>query len=160
LLAIYEFFFNDEPGTVTPQPGPVAALLSTQKPQPAVPSRKPRETQAKEPTAATVSSPQIAPASPAAAAAGVSQQRERIVHPDEREVRMVFQEESWVEIRDRDDQPIFAQLNRAGTTRRISGMPPLSIVVGNAQGVRMTYAGRDIDLRRHTKIDVARLTLE
>jgi hypothetical protein len=39
-------------------------------------------------------------------------------------------------------------------------MPPLYIVVGNAQGVRMTYAGRDIDLARHTKIDVARLTLE
>jgi cytoskeleton protein RodZ len=160
LLAVYEFMFNDEPGTVTPQPGPVAALPSSQKPQPAVPSKKPREAQAKEPTAATVSSPQIAPDSPAAAAAGVSQQRERIVHPDEREVRLVFEEESWVEIRDRNDQTIFSQLNQAGTTRRVSGMPPLYIVVGNAQGVRMTYAGRDIDLARHTKIDVARLKLE
>jgi len=48
----------------------------------------------------------------------------------------------------------------AGSVRRISGVPPLSIVVGNAQGVKMTYAGRAIDLARHTKIDVARLTLE
>jgi cytoskeleton protein RodZ len=156
LLAVYEFFFNDEPGTVTPQPGPVAALPSSQKPQPAVPSKKPREAEAKQPAAATVSSPQIAPAS----RAGVSQQREGIVHPDEREVRLVFEEESWVEIRDRNDQTVFSQLNQAGTTRRIRGVPPLYIVVGNAQGVRMTYAGRDIDLARHTKIDVARLTLE
>jgi cytoskeleton protein RodZ len=159
LLAVYEFFFNDEPGTATPQPGPVAALPPTQKPQRAVPSKKPQEAQANEPTAPTVSLPQIAPPSPAAAA-GVSQQRERIVHPDEREIRLVFEEESWVEIRDRNDQTIFSQLNQAGTTRRISGVPPLNIVVGNAQGVRMTYAGRDIDLARHTKIDVARLTLE
>jgi len=159
LLSVYEFFFNDEPEKVTPQPGPVAALPSTQKPRPVVPSKKPQEAEAKEPTAAAVSSPQIAPPSPAAAA-GVSQKQERIVHPDEREVRLVFEEESWVEIRDRNDQTIFSQLNQAGTTRRISGMPPLSIVVGNAQGVRMTYAGRDIDLARHTKIDVARLTLE
>ena len=159
LLAVYEFFFNDEPGTVTPQPGPVAAVPSTQKPRQVVPSKKPHAAEAKEPTAGTVSSPQIAPPSPAAAAE-VSQKRERIVHPDEREVRLVFEEESWVEIRDRNDQTIFSQLNQAGTTRRISGMPPLSIVVGNAQGVRMTYAGRDIDLARHTKIDVARLTLE
>jgi cytoskeleton protein RodZ len=90
----------------------------------------------------------------------VSQQRERIASPDEREVRLVFEEESWVEIRDRNDQTIFSQLNQAGTTRRIRGVPPLQVVVGNAQGVRMTYAGRDIDLARHTKIDVARLTLE
>jgi cytoskeleton protein RodZ len=160
VLAIYEFFFNDEPGTGTPRPGPVAALPSAQKPQSAGPSRKPREAQAKELTAATVSSPQIAPTSPAAAVAGVSQQRERTIHPDEREVRLVFEEESWVEIRDRNDQTVFSQLNQAGTTRRIRGVPPLYIVVGNAQGVRMTYAGRDIDLARHTKIDVARLTLE
>jgi hypothetical protein len=33
-------------------------------------------------------------------------------------------------------------------------------VVGNSQGVQMTYNGREIDLARHTKIDVARLTLE
>ena len=160
LLAVYEFFFNDEPGTVTTQPGPVAELPPSQKPQPATPPKKPREAQAKQPTAATVSSPQIAPDSPAEAAAGVSQQRERIVHAEEREVRLVFEEESWVEIRDRNDQTLFSQLNRAGTTRRVSGVPPLYIVVGNAQGVRMTYAGRDIDLARHTKIDVARLTLE
>jgi len=73
---------------------------------------------------------------------------------------LVFDEDSWVEIRDRNDQTIFSQLNQAGTVRRISGVPPLSIVVGNAQGVKMTYAGRDIDLARHTKIDVARLKLE
>jgi len=156
VLAIYEFFFSDEPGTVMTPPGRVAALPSSKKPQPAVPSKKPREAQATQPAAATVSSPQIAPASPA----DVSQQRERIASPDEREVSLVFEEESWVEIRDRNDQTIFSQLNQAGTTRRIRGVPPLQVVVGNAQGVRMTYAGRDIDLARHTKIDVARLTLE
>jgi len=32
--------------------------------------------------------------------------------------------------------------------------------VGNAQGVKMTYAGQPVDLARHTKIDVARLRLE
>jgi len=159
LLAVYEFYFNDEPGTVTTRPGPVAALPSSQAPRPA-PVKKPREAQVKQPTAATVSSPQIAPASPSAAAAGVSQPRERIASPDEREVRLVFEEESWVEVRDHNDQTIFSQLNQAGTTRRIRGVPPLHIVVGNSQGVRMTYAGRDIDLARHTKIDVARLTLE
>ena len=156
LLAVYEYFFSEELVTLTTKPGPVAALPSSQKPPPAVPSKKPRKDQATQPTAATVSSPQIAPALPA----DVSQQPERIASPDEREIRLVFEEEAWVEIRDRNDQTIFSRLNQAGTTRRVSGVPPLHIVVGNSQGVRMTYAGRDIDLARHTKIDVARLTLE
>lgn len=159
LLAVYEFFFNDEPGTVRTRPGPVAALPSSQEPRPA-PSKKPRDAQARQPAAATESSPQVSRAVPVATSAGASQPRERIAHPDEREVRLVFEVESWVEIRDRNDQTIFSQLNQPGTARRISGVPPLSIVVGNAQGVKMTYAGRDIDLARHTKIDVARLKLE
>ncbi|MGH8622173.1 MAG: DUF4115 domain-containing protein, partial [Burkholderiales bacterium] len=105
-------------------------------------------------------SPQAAAAAPAKAAAGASPPRERIAHPDARELTFVFDEESWVEIRDRNDETIYAQLNRAGTTRRVSGVPPLHVVVGNSQGVRMTYDGREVDLTRHTKIDVARLTLK
>ena len=157
LLAIYEFFFNDEPATVTTRPGPVAALPSSQAQRQAAPSKQPRDAQARQPATTTQSSPQV---TPAASTAGASQGRERILHPDEREVRLVFEEESWVEIRDRNEQTIFSQLNHAGTMRRVSGVPPLYIVVGNAHGVKMTYAGRDIDLARHTKIDVARLTLE
>jgi len=100
-----------------------------------------------------------AEASASAPSSSAAQPRERVAHPDDREVRFVFDEDSWVEIRDRNDQTIFSQLNRAGTTRRVVGLPPLQIVVGNAQGVRMTFDGREINLARHTKIDVARLTV-
>jgi cytoskeleton protein RodZ len=157
VLAVYEFFFNEQSGTVATKPDPVAVAPSPEKkPQPALPSEKPREPGPQQAAAAAASSPQVARASPT----GISPQGERIAHPDEREVRLVFEQESWVEIRDRNDQSIFAQLNQAGTARRVRGLPPLHIVVGNAQGVRMTYDGRDIDLARHTKIDVVRLTLE
>ncbi|HWQ37655.1 MAG TPA: helix-turn-helix domain-containing protein [Burkholderiales bacterium] len=75
-------------------------------------------------------------------------------------VRMVFEEESWVEIKDRSGNTIFGQLNPAGSQRRASGEAPLTIVVGNAAGVRLTYNDREIDLAPHTRVDVARLTLE
>jgi len=160
LLAVYEYFFSEELVTLTTKPGPVAALPSSPKPRPAVPPKEPREVPASQPAAAAEPTPKVAEATPAAAPTSASAPRERVTHPDARELSFVFDEESWVEIRDRNDQTIFAQLNQAGTTRRVSGVPPLHIVVGNSQGVRMTYAGRDIDLARHTKIDVARLTLE
>jgi cytoskeleton protein RodZ len=75
-------------------------------------------------------------------------------------VRMVFEEESWVEIRDRSGNTVFAQLSPAGSRRRASGEPPLSVVVGNAAGVQLSYNDRQIDLVPHTRVDVARLTLE
>jgi cytoskeleton protein RodZ len=42
----------------------------------------------------------------------------------------------------------------------VSGLPPLSLVVGNAAGVRLLLNNRPVDLAPHIKVDVARLTLE
>ena len=41
-------------------------------------------------------------------------------------VRMIFEQESWVEIKDRNGNTIFGQLNPAGSRRSVSGEPPLS----------------------------------
>jgi cytoskeleton protein RodZ len=160
VLAAYEFYFNEERATVKTRPGPVAAAPARKEAPPAAPARKDREASPKPAPAAPAPAQQVAASAPAAASASATPPRERVAHPDDREVSFVFEEDSWVEIRDRNDQTIFSQLNRAGTSRRVSGLPPLYIVVGNSQGVRMTYAGREIDLARHTKIDVARLTLQ
>jgi cytoskeleton protein RodZ len=73
---------------------------------------------------------------------------------------MVFEQDSWVEIKDRNGNTIFGQLNPAGSRRSASGEPPLSVVVGNAAGVRLFQGDKSIDLAPHTRVDVARLTLE
>lgn len=75
-------------------------------------------------------------------------------------LRMVFDQESWVEVTDGSGNVIFAQLNPAGARRKVTGAPPLSVVVGNAAGVRLSYNDRDVDLTPHTRVDVARLTLK
>jgi cytoskeleton protein RodZ len=73
---------------------------------------------------------------------------------------MIFDQESWVEVTDRSGNTVFAQLNPAGARRKVTGQPPLSVVVGNAAGVRLSYNDREVDLSPHTRVDVARLTLE
>ena len=88
----------------------------------------------------------VAPSASGAAAARVT-------------VRMIFDEESWVEIKDGTGRSIFGQLNAAGSRRSVSGEPPLSIVVGHAAGVRMFRDDRALDLAPHTQVDVSRLTL-
>jgi cytoskeleton protein RodZ len=75
-------------------------------------------------------------------------------------VRMIFEEESWVEIKDRAGNTVFGQLNPAGSRRSVSAEPPLSVVVGHAAGVRMFVGDKPVDLAPHTRVDVARLTLE
>lgn len=159
VLAVYEFYWNEpekeaEPLVAEvsrpPAPSPSQSPASASSPQPAAKT-------AEAAPAARDSSPAARDSSPAASAV---QKSDKPAAPGERELRFVFDTESWVEIRDGSDRIIFSQLNHAGTDRRVTGVPPLTIVVGNSQGVRMTYAGKPVDLARHTKIDVARLTLE
>ena len=80
--------------------------------------------------------------------------------PGEQVVRLRFARESWVEIRDRNGRKVFAQLNAPGTEQVVSGLPPLSLIVGNANGVQLTHKEHAVDLAPYIKIDVARLTLE
>jgi cytoskeleton protein RodZ len=75
-------------------------------------------------------------------------------------LRLIFDQESWVEIKDRNGNIIFGQLNPAGSRRSVTGEPPFDVVVGNAAGVRMTYKEKTVDLSAHTQLDVARLTLK
>jgi cytoskeleton protein RodZ len=101
-----------------------------------------------------------APDTPPATAKSAAREEEPAPGPGERQVRLVFEQESWVEIRDRSGRAIFSQLNPPGTEQRVNGRPPLAVVVGNAQGVRLTYDERPVNLAQHTKVDVARLTLQ
>ena len=74
-------------------------------------------------------------------------------------MRLSFDRESWVEIRDARGRVIFNQINPPGSSQVVEGEAPLSLVVGNARSVRLGYGDRDIDLAPHTRVDVARFTL-
>jgi len=76
------------------------------------------------------------------------------------QLHFVFEDDSWVEIKDGAGQVIFAQLGRAGSERTVKGNPPLSVIVGNAHGVRLTYREKVVDLGPYIRVDVARVVLE
>lgn len=158
-LALYEFVWNEPEGTpkqaaaVTPVPAAPKAKLEALPP----PAQSAGESSASRPAITAATAAVTIPEPPAAAAQPGPQSLPR---RGEKRVRLDFTQESWVEIRDRNERIVFSQLNRPGTMQEVSGLPPLSVVVGNAHGVRMTYGDQAVDLARHTKIDVARLVLE
>lgn len=75
-------------------------------------------------------------------------------------LKLSFAQASWVEVRDRSGQVVFAQLNPAGSRREIEGQPPFALTIGNATHVTVQYKGKIVDLPQRSKDDVARLTLE
>ena len=162
IVVLFEFIYSSPPAAVSTVPKAeesAAAAVVPALPAAGLPVQTDGSAQAVtvpvaepvQPAAATAPAPALVPApapAPAAKRAG------------DVEVKMVFDTQSWVEVRDREDRIVFSQLNPAGAVQIVQGLPPLNVVIGNASGVRVTYNGRQVDLAPHTKIEVARLTLE
>jgi cytoskeleton protein RodZ len=75
-------------------------------------------------------------------------------------IRLEVDSDSWVEIKEEDGRTLMSQLVPGGSRRVITGRPPLSVVIGNAAAVRLTYNDSPVDLKPYIKIEVARLTLD
>jgi cytoskeleton protein RodZ len=161
------------------QPGPQnLAAPPVPAPEPVAPGQAPRE----EPPAPSLAAPAAAepepqaraPASPAkppdAQAPRPKKPADLVssvlpvqdVRPvaDARTVRLRFKGSSWVEIRDRSGKVLLSKLNEAGSETEVSGRPPFSVVVGNAPDVTLHYDDREFPLEPHTRVAVARFTLE
>ncbi|TAN77780.1 MAG: DUF4115 domain-containing protein, partial [Gallionella sp.] len=100
---------------------------------------------------AASSAPQTQPAKPAAQPGTA---------PQLAALHLVFDEASWVEIKDKNGKLLPSQINPRGSELRLNGQAPFSLVIGHAAGVRLYYREKQVDLKPYTGVDVARLTLE
>lgn len=77
-------------------------------------------------------------------------------------LRLAFDEESWVEIKDKDDKTLSSQVNLRGSELRLDGRAPFSLVIGHAASVRLYHRGKQVDLTPYinSSSKIARLTLE
>ena len=71
-----------------------------------------------------------------------------------------FKGSSWVEIRDGRGKLLLSRLNPPGSEAEVSGKPPFNVIVGNAPEVQLFYNDHEFDLEPHTKVAVARFTVE
>ncbi|MEP7070031.1 MAG: RodZ domain-containing protein [Usitatibacter sp.] len=79
---------------------------------------------------------------------------------DGKVLKFRFKGTSWVEIRDARGQVLLARLNPAGSEAEVAGRPPFNVIVGNAPEVQLFYNDHEFDLEPHTKVAVARFTVE
>jgi cytoskeleton protein RodZ len=75
-------------------------------------------------------------------------------------VELHFDGESWVEVVDGGGTVLTSQLNRGGASQVVEGAAPLSLVIGNPSAVQVKFNEGRVDLAPHTRVGVARLTLQ
>lgn len=78
----------------------------------------------------------------------------------EHALRLEFDQNSWVEIRDGNDQILISKMHLAGSLVRLTAKAPLLVTIGNAHAVRLFDNGKQINLERHTTADVARVNVK
>jgi len=149
-VVLFEMFFS-APQTVVVQPPPPPAVVPL-----TVAPMNTEETPVLTPAVFPEKAPEVVAAVTEASAASAAPAARK----DMAELHFVFDAQSWVEVRDRNNRMLFSQLNPAGTEYHLQGQPPLNVVVGNARGARMLYNGQPFDLAPHTRVEVARFTLE
>ncbi len=58
----------------------------------------------------------------------------------------VFEQDSWLEVRDADGRRLAYEMGRAGTRRTITGRGPFSVSLGFWPGVSLSYGGQDVPI--------------
>lgn len=117
--------------------------------------------------AAATTKPAPHPAAPRAASAvsaasGVAANKEaapRKQRPSQ-QVRLEFDEDSWVEVKDGNGKILLSMLGKQGTSQTASGPTPISVLIGHAKGVRVYYKNEALDLGTKADQDVVHLKLE
>ena len=153
-LAAYEFYWSDRAfGPSAPDSTAGTAITIPPKPE----NREAQTAASPEPAAAKQETTTAALQQPAPGGAETAS----VSTAEEAELRFLFKRDSWVEVRERGGGIVFTRLNPAGTEQRVTGRPPLTLVIGNASGVLLFYNQQAIDLKPHLVRDgVARLTLK
>lgn len=75
------------------------------------------------------------------------------------EVKVVFNEDCWVDIRSKDREFRLFGTMRKGSERVLGGEAPYKMILGNASAVALSVDGKPFDLAPHTRENIARLTL-
>jgi cytoskeleton protein RodZ len=93
------------------------------------------------------------PESPAPALAPASS-------PGEVQLEFRFADDSWVEVRDASRSRLLFGLLRKGDARSVTGVAPISVLLGNAAAVEVRVGGEAFDHARYSRDNIARFRID
>lgn len=103
--------------------------------------------------------PAVAIAAPAATPE--AQSAPQPIDPNTPRARLTLRvtEDSWADVRDAQQRRLVYETIAAGRVVNVEGPVPLSVFLGNVEGVSIEYNGKPYDALRHKRGQVARFTL-
>jgi cytoskeleton protein RodZ len=143
-----------------PEPAP-AAVAEPRKPEPAKPEAakaEPAKAEPPRPAPAVAAAPVANPAAAIAPAQPIDPAG--VIAAGGSVLRLKFRGSSWVEIKDGKGKILLSRVNPAGSDAEVVGKGPFSVVVGNAPEVSLSINDRAFDLEPHTRVAVARFTIQ
>lgn len=75
-------------------------------------------------------------------------------------LKLVFNKDVWLRIRDKNKKTVFEGLNKTGTNKLLQLEKPLTFRVGNAQGLSLFVDDKAIDISSYINGSIANFTLE
>jgi cytoskeleton protein RodZ len=142
-----------------PAPAPEPVAVRAPEPVPAAPVAAAAPAASREPASPAVE-PAVAFAAPKPVPAEPPMDPAPVIAAGGSVIRFKFKGTSWVEIKDGRGKLLLSRNNPGGSEAEVMGRPPFVVVVGNAPEVRMFYNNREFDLEPHTRVAVARFTVE
>ena len=149
---------------------PVPTPALTREPQPDVVAQapglpepvkvEPPKAVAAKPAPARAEAPKVEPPKAERVKAEAAKPEAVKVGADGKVLKFRFKGSSWVEIRDKKGKVLLSRLNPAGSEAEVAGQPPFNVIVGNAPEVQVFYNDHEFNLEPHTKVAVARFTVE
>lgn len=133
---------------VTPSTAPAAAPVAPSAAQ--APPTAPAAT-----ATLTPSLPVTPPSTPAPAPAAESAP----VMAGAGQIRLQFTADCWTQVTDGNGKVLMSGLKRKGDSLDVSGKPPLTLRLGYARGVQVSYNGQPVDVAPFTSGETARLKL-
>lgn len=82
------------------------------------------------------------------------------INSDTVHLKLIFNKEVWMRIKDGNNKTVFEGLNAAGGSKDVSLKKPLHFKVGNAQGLSLFVDDRPVDISSYIKGSVANFSLE
>lgn len=128
---------------VAPAPAPAPAAVTTPAPAPT----------------AEGGTPAMAGSVPAAAGAAMIDASPAAA-PAAPLLKLVASSRAWVRVEGSDKLVLLETTLEPGAEEVVEGIPPLSVVIGDASAVKLELRGQPVDLAPHTQRNIARLKLE
>lgn len=166
VFGLAALWWSGKDGSTRRRPAPAATAPSSSETPARAPEAAAEPEPAPVPETPAKAEPPVKPAERPAVAAAPAASPEAVATPPPLDpnaprahLTLRVSEDSWADVRDAQERRLLYETIPAGRVVNVEGAAPLSVFLGNVEGVSVEFNGQPYDALRHRRGLVARFTL-